>query len=503
MIKAVLCKSFGDPDQLVIDQIAELTPDDNEVIIQVVACSVNYPDTLMIKNMYQFKPEMPFSPGGEVSGIIKSVGSAVKHVKQGDKVFALCGWGGFAEEVKVIAKRVFPMPEGMDFITASSVMYNYGTSFHALKDRGYLKEGETLLVLGAAGGVGLAAVELGKIMGATVIAAASNDEKLLICKEKGADHIINYSEEGFRDKIKTITNGKGVDVIYDPVGDQYTEPALRSIAYNGRYLVVGFAAGKIPEIALNLALLKSCAITGVFWGQFAEKEPALNMKNLQQLANYFQKGQLKPHIYKTYPLEEAPVALWDMINRKVIGKAVVLVNEEANRSNPPIQKVEKSEVSEVQQKDGKFIFKNLHHLKQSYGLKLGTSDWVTMDQSKINDFARATEDFQWIHVDTERAKSESPFGKTIAHGFNVLAFSPKFLYAMFDIESAKLSLNYGCNKVRFMSPIIVDSKVRMHAILKETEIENGRGKVFIDVTFEAQGQDKPICVAELISMVIE
>ena len=503
----MLCKEFGNPDTLTLEQIPELIPSDNEVIISVVACSVNYPDTLMIKNMYQFKPELPFSPGGEVSGVVTKVGSNVKNYKAGDKVFALCGWGGFAEEVKVNYKRVFPIPEGMDFVTASSVMYNYGTSFYALKDRGQLKQGETLLVLGAAGGVGLAAVELGKTIGAKVIAAASSDEKLEVCKLKGADYTINYSTENLKEKIKEITNGNGADVIYDPVGDQYTEPALRSIAYKGRYLVVGFAAGDIPKIPLNLALLKCCSITGVFWGQFAEKEPDKNIGNLLYLASLFKKGTIRPFIYKNYPLEDAPLALWDMINRKVIGKAIVLVNPDlamtsANTDNMLHVAEKKSQTPQISD-EGQLIFENMDDFSTWKGESLGKSDWVMMTQEKINEFAKATEDFQWIHVDPQKAAKESPFGKTIAHGFNVLAFAPKFLYGMFDIKSAKLSLNYGCNKVRFMSPIIVDSQVRMHAVLKDIESEGGRSKIFIDVTFELKGQEKPVCVAELISLVIE
>lgn len=506
MFKAVLCRNYGNPDLLQIENISHFTADDDEVVIEVVACSVNYPDTLMIQNKYQFKPELPFAPGGEVSGVVKIVGNSVKNFKVGDRVFALCGWGGFAEEVKVNSRKVFPIPAYMDFVTAASVMYNYGTSYYALKDRGQLQQGETLLVLGAAGGVGLAAVELAKLMGAKVIAAASTDDKLEVCKAKGADFTINYSNEDIRERIKSITQGKGVDVIYDPVGDQYTEPSLRSIAYKGRYLVVGFAAGEIPKIALNLALLKCCSIVGVFWGQFAEKESGQNINNLQLLAGFFHQGKLKPHIFKLYTLDDSPQALWDMIKRKVIGKAVVVVNPELlegdniHKTKEHVSDIEEINISEPNPKK---VFKSLAQVAEQKGLHLGTSEWVTMDQTKINEFAKATEDFQWIHVDVEKAKNESPFGKTIAHGFNVLAFAPKFLYAMFDIRSASMSLNYGCNKVRFMSPIIVDTKVRMHATLKEVEIENGRGKIFIEAIFEAQGQEKPVCVAELISMVFE
>ncbi|HMP30334.1 MAG TPA: zinc-binding dehydrogenase, partial [Saprospiraceae bacterium] len=394
MIKAVICTHFGDPDQLQIDLIPLKRPADEEVVIEVVACSINFPDTLMIQDKYQFKPPLPFAPGGEVSGLVKSKGDKVKHLKIGDRVFALCGWGGLSEEVVVNAQKVFPMPAYMDFITAASVMYNYGTSYYALKDRGQLQQGDTLLVLGAAGGVGLAAVELGKLMGATVIAAASSDEKLEACKSKGADFTINYSKEDIKEKIKYYTEGKGVDVVYDPVGDQYTEQALRSIAYKGRYLVVGFAAGEIPKIALNLALLKCCSIVGVFWGQFAQKEAANNIKNLQFLAQYFAEGKLSPYIYKLYTLEESPQALWDMINRKVMGKAVVVVNQDALQKDKtvasPSIEITTDTIEGFTHAQGKKVFKDLAHLALNVGTHLGTSEWVTLDQAKINEFAQAT-----------------------------------------------------------------------------------------------------------------
>lgn len=325
ILKALLCKAFGPPETLVLEDIAPLSAGPGKVVMDVAACGVNFPDALMIRDLYQFKPPLPFSPGGEVAGVVKEVGEGVTNHKVGDRVFALCGWGGFAEAVEVDARRAFPLPPAMDFVTGASVMYNYGTSYHALKDRGQLQAGETLLVLGAAGGVGLAAVEIGKWMGATVIAAASSDEKLAVCKAKGADYVLNYSTGDIKDSIKAITGGKGADVIYDPVGGAFTEPALRSIAYHGRYLVVGFAAGEIPKIPLNLALLKNCAIVGVFWGQFAEKEPAKSAQNLQELAGYFAQGKLRPHIHQLYPLERGAEAIADLMGRKVVGKAVVVV----------------------------------------------------------------------------------------------------------------------------------------------------------------------------------
>ena len=325
-MKAILCKSFGLPDTLTLEDIPSPVPGPDEVLIQVKACSLNFPDTLTIRNMYQFKPPLPFSPGSEASGVVKVVGGNVTHLKTGDRVFTYGTHGGLAEERIAEARTTIPLPDGMDFVTGASTMYAFGTSYHALKDRAQLKAGETLLVLGAAGGVGLAAVELGKRMGATVIAAASTDEKLAVCQQKGATYLINYSTDDLRERIKEITQGKGVDVVYDPVGDKWAEPAIRSLAWRGRYLVVGFAGGEIPKIPLNLALLKGSSLVGVFWGMFAQKEPALNQQNMQEIATWAMQGKISPHISKLYSLAEAPQALTDMMERRIIGKAVVVVS---------------------------------------------------------------------------------------------------------------------------------------------------------------------------------
>jgi len=296
-----------------------------QVVISVKACGVNFPDTLIIQNKYQFKPDLPFSPGGEIAGVVKEVGEGVKHVKVGDTVIALTGWGGFAEEALVEASKVFPIPPVFDFKVAATFAYTFGTSYHALKDRAQLKAGETLLVLGAAGGVGLAAVQLGKQMGAKVIAAASSADKLAVCQQYGADAVVNYSEPNWREQLKALTDGHGVDVVYDAVGGAYAEPALRSMAWQGRYLVVGFAAGDIPKIPLNLALLKGCSIVGVFWGDFSRRQPADNQANMMQLFAWLMQGQLKPHISASYPLAQAPQALVDLMTRKATGKVVVVM----------------------------------------------------------------------------------------------------------------------------------------------------------------------------------
>lgn len=323
-MKAVICKQYGPPDRLVIEELAPLEPQPGQVVVSVRACGVNFPDTLIIQGKYQTKPELPFSPGAEIAGLVKGVGEGVSQFKIGDRVLAYIRWGGFAEEALVEAADLISIPEGIDFVTASAFLMTYGTSHHALKDRGELKPGETLLVLGAAGGVGLAAVEIGRVMGAEVIAAASSEDKLALCRQHGATHQINYAREDVRQRIKDITADRGIDVVFDPVGGPYTEPALRGMAWKGRYLVVGFAAGEIPKIPLNLPLLKACSIVGVFWGAFLRNEPQRNQEHLRELLTWLQDGRLKPHISATYPLERAADALNDMMNRKVQGKAVVV-----------------------------------------------------------------------------------------------------------------------------------------------------------------------------------
>ncbi len=323
-MKAVLCKAYGLPDTLVVEDVAPPEAGAGEVVVRVKACGVNFPDALIIQGKYQFKPPMPFSPGGEVAGVVKSIGDGVTNVGVGDAVIAFTGWGGFAEEVKCAAAQVMPMPPGTPFPLAAGFVLTYGTSYHALKDRAAIQPGETLLVLGAAGGVGLAACEIGKAMGARVIAAASTDKKLAICKQHGADDVINYSTGNWREQIDALVGKRGVDVVYDPVGGDYAEPALRSMAWRGRYLVVGFAAGDIPKIPLNLTLLKGSSIVGVFWGSFVKNEPAASAQNMQALMVLLAQGKLKPLISATYPLSRAADALNDVMNRKAVGKIVLV-----------------------------------------------------------------------------------------------------------------------------------------------------------------------------------
>ncbi|MEE4814847.1 NADPH:quinone oxidoreductase family protein [Pseudomonas alliivorans] len=324
-MKALLCKAFGPASTLVLEDIPAPDIKKNEILLDVRAAGVNFPDTLIIEGKYQFKPPFPFSPGGEAAGVISAVGEKVTHLKPGDRVMALTGWGSFAEQVAVPNYNVLPIPKRMDFTIAAAFSMTYGTSMHALKQRANLQPGETLLVLGASGGVGLAAVEIGKALGAHVIAAASSAEKLDVAKNAGADELINYTDTNLKDEIKRLTNGNGVDVIYDPVGGDLFDQAIRAIAWNGRLLVVGFASGRIPELPVNLALLKGASVVGVFWGSFAQRQPQDNAANFKQLFAWFEEGKLKPLVSQVYPLERAGEAIDALGERRAVGKVVVSI----------------------------------------------------------------------------------------------------------------------------------------------------------------------------------
>jgi len=323
-MRAVLCKEFGPPESLVIEDVDEPAAGEGQVVVDVHACAVNFPDVLMIQNLYQFKPPLPFSPGAEVAGVVCAVGPGVRDIDVGDRVIASPGWGGLAEKVAVSARSVIPLPEDTDLVQASGFLYAYGTSHYALKDRGQLRKGETLVVLGAAGGVGLAAVELGALMGANVIAAASTDAKLELCREYGASMTINYATEDLKTRIRELTGGTGADVVYDAVGGPYSEAALRSTAWEGRFLVIGFTAG-IPKIPLNLALLKGCDIVGVFWGAFVARDPERHRANVAELMDWLKQGRLTPHVSAVYPLERAGEAIRELADRRAKGKVVVEV----------------------------------------------------------------------------------------------------------------------------------------------------------------------------------
>lgn len=326
---AWLCENPVGVDALKWTELPTPEPKAGEVLIEIQAASLNFPDLLIVQNKYQMKPPLPFVPGSEYAGVVRAVGEGVKHLQAGQSVACLSGTGGFATHVVAPAALCMPLPPGFPPVDAAAFIMIYATSWHALMDRAALKAGETVLILGAAGGVGTAAIQLAKAAGARVIAAASSDDKCALCKTLGADETINYSvhtpEKGLRDEIKRLTEGKGPDVIYDPVGGAFAEPAFRSIGWRGRYLVVGFASGPIPSLPLNLTLLKGASIMGVFWGDFARREPQANAQMMQTLAGMYLKGQIKPQIDQTLPMQELPKAFAVMGSRSVKGK-LVLVN---------------------------------------------------------------------------------------------------------------------------------------------------------------------------------
>ncbi len=332
-MKAMLSKSVGGPDTLVFEDLPSPQAKPGHAVISVKACGVNYPDVLIIEDKYQFKPARPFAPGGEVSGVVKSVGEGVTHVKVGDRVLGNTGWGGMAEEMSLEAARLIPIPDAMPFDVAAAFIMTYGTSYYGLKDRGHLKAGETLLVLGAAGGVGLAAVELGKAMGARVIAAASSQAKVDLAIKHGADSGVVYPAGPFdKDGTKALAGlfkdacgPNGADVIYDGVGGDYAEAALRSSAWEGRFLVIGFPAG-IPRIPLNLTLLKSCDVVGVFWGAAVARDPKAHQQNVRELFELYAAGKIKPYVSERFPLAKAADAIAHLASRKAMGKVVVTMD---------------------------------------------------------------------------------------------------------------------------------------------------------------------------------
>ncbi len=326
-MKAIVCKAWGLPDTLCLEEVASPIAGPGQVRIDIAAAGVNFPDVLIVQNKYQFKPELPFTPGSELAGTISALGEGVAHWKIGDRVIAFTHSGAFAQQIVVPVQSLMPIPPGMDFDTAAAITLTYGTSHHAVVDRAGLKAGETMLVLGAAGGVGIAAVEIGKALGARVIAAASTDDKLAVCKAHGADVLINYTTSDLREAVKAATDGKGPDVIYDPVGGIYAEPAFRSIAWRGRYLIIGFANGEIPKLPLNLALLKGASLVGVFWGEYVKREPKANLLAMRELMGWLAEGKIKPHVSARYALADTAQALNDMAGRKVTGKIVIRPNE--------------------------------------------------------------------------------------------------------------------------------------------------------------------------------
>lgn len=322
-MRAVLCTHHGMPEDLVLSDIPAPVPGKGQLLIEVHASSLNFPDVLMIQGKYQSQPPMPFSPGGEIAGRVIGIGEGVEGWKQGDRVFGGTGSGGFAEQVVVPAAVMRRMPDNMDYATASGISTTYGTSYYALKQRADLQPGETLLVTGAGGGVGIAAVELGVAMGARVIAAASSDEKLELARSAGATEFINYSTTRLKDQVKAITGGRGVDVIYDPVGGALFDDCMRSIAWYGRVLVIGFADGEIPKLPTNLVLLKSCQVIGVFYGAWTARDPAGTAQNMREIVGFYESGRLQPRIGARFPMERCAEAMRCLMERRALGKVVL------------------------------------------------------------------------------------------------------------------------------------------------------------------------------------
>jgi len=322
-VKACLCKSFGPPASLVLEDLPEPVAAPGKIVVRVKACALNFFDTLIIRNKYQYKPDLPFSPSAEFAGVVEHVGDGVTGFSAGDRVMGYIGWGAAREKVVVEARDIVHVPENVAFETAAGLAVTYGTTLHAYRDRGDLKAGETVAVLGASGGVGQAAVEIASIMGARVIACASSEEKLAFARSLGADMTLNYSEQPLKETLKELTGGKGVDVVYDPVGGELSEQAVRATAWGGRFLVIGFAAGDIPKIPLNIVMLKGCDLRGVFWGAAVTRDPDGNRRNMEQLLAWVGEGKLKPHVHGVYPLEDIASALDEIAARKVRGKVIV------------------------------------------------------------------------------------------------------------------------------------------------------------------------------------
>jgi NADPH2:quinone reductase len=322
-MKAALCKSLDGPEAIVIEDIADPAPAAGEVVVRVHAAALNFLDTLITRGKYQFKPDLPFSPAAEIAGVVEAVGAEVGDLKPGQRVCGYIAWGGAREKAAVPAKLMIPVPDGVSDAAAAGISVTYGTAMHGLKDRGALKAGESVAVLGASGGAGLAAVEVAKLMGARVIAVASSPEKLAICRAHGADELLNYTTTDLKTGLRELTGGKGVDVVYDCVGGEYSEAALRSIAWGGRLLVIGFAAGAIPKIPLNLFLLKNAAAVGVFWGEMIMREPEQHRANMIDVLKWCAEGRLKPHVHATYPLARISEAITALDKRQVSGKLIV------------------------------------------------------------------------------------------------------------------------------------------------------------------------------------
>ena len=568
MMNALISERFGDPDSTAVREVTLPETGDGDVRIRVAACGLNFPDLLILDGKYQFSPELPFIPGGEVTGVVVEAGSAAQEFYPGQRVFAIERWGGLAEQMVLPKNRVFPLSDAMGLKEGASLLYNFSTALYALKNRGKAKEGQTLLILGAAGGVGLAAVQMGKIYGLKVIAAAGSHESLALCASFGADELIHYREENIRDRMNVITGKRGTDLVLDTVGGRFSEPAVRSLAWGGKYLVVGFAAGEIPAVPLNLLLLKGAEMKGVFWGKFSREEPLKQQENVEEIFRHYTAGRIRVCIGREYPLEEAAQALKDYRERKIRGKAVVICSPElvdapvpapggalsggvsagaGNRGTDLVPDTVGGRFSEpASASSTPFRFLSPEHVLESAGVFLGESRWFQVTQEVINDFADATGDHQWIHILGEKAvvapgpdvpltegkvtdvpARDTPApgdpvagipvagtpvagtpaagvapAPTIAHGFLTLSLAPKFLSEIYEMPFVRMGINYGVDKLRFLAPVKVNSEIRMTArLLTADPVRNGGIKMRIAATYFVKGTEKPVCSAELLSVI--
>lgn len=487
-MKALLCHEFSDLNSLKIEDTETRELQAGEVLVGVVACGLNFPDWLILHKKYQFTPELPYTPGGEVSGKVLEVGPEVSDFKVSDRVFAIERWGGLSEQFVLPAARLFKIPDDISFVDAATMMYNLSTAYYALKNRGKAKENEWILILDASGGVGLAAVQLAKTFGLKVIAAASNSEKLEFCRKYGADYGVGYGN--LKENALEISGGRGVNLVLDTIGGENALEAVRTMAWGGRYLVVGFASGEIPKMPLNQVLLKGIDVCGVFWGKFSREEPLKQAENLQEIFKLISDKKVKPYIINSYNFVEAKLALKELGDRNTPGKSVVIVNPKL---------IEEEILGSKAQ--SKYIFKDRETLLKAKNLFLGESPWLLVSQELINNFADATHDHQWIHINKEKA-ADTKFGGTIAHGFLTLSLSPKFLEEIYEISFMKAGINYGVDKLRFIAPIKVGSQIKMTATMVETKESLNNGiRLKIRADYYVKGNSRVVCSAELLSVV--
>lgn len=455
---------------------------DKDVLVQVAVCGLNFPDLLIQQGKYQFLPEYPYTPGGEFSGVVLRVGAGVTRFHVGQRVYGLERWGAMAERVALDEDRVFPLPDSMGLKEAAAMLYTYSTVLHALKDRGRVKPGERLLILGAGGGIGGAALQLGKALGLKVYAVSRSEEGRASALGQGAEGAYDYPE--FSERIKKA----GVDVVIDPVGGEWAEKALRCLVPGGRFLVLGFTSGHIPALPLNIVLLKNVSVIGVFWGKFSREYPEKQLENARAIFAMHAQDKLRSGETEAYTWEQAEGIFRNFGEKK--GKRLLLCN-------PGL--VQRDQTVRPKYTAPKRQFLSPEEVRAAVGEELGRSTEFQITQEMLDAFAHVTHDQQWIHVEPAKA-AESPLGGTIAHGFLTLSLSPMFLNEIYEMPYVGMGINYGVDKVRFLAPVRVNAKVSMKAVLLEAEpSRNGGLKMRIGATYFVEGQE--VCVAELLSVV--